>query len=469
MRGAQIITAASMKPATRLGAPAMPQRPALASRRTSLQKHLVPRAAADSASGGEQDNKFALAPSKPKTPTGEMAAYYLEMQPHLFQDAVQTAFSRIKEQREAEAAAAQAQEEADKKAKEAAAAAGDAPGVGAGAELTLYRRMAEVKAMERLVAIEDLMYVCILEKFKGIGVDMLPRVEPIEESSATLQALTEGVHSREAIDMVKEHVLAVLGPASMAFSNTMIKMSKLQGAQVYAASIMFGYFLRRVDTRFRLAKQLGVLPQDRDDAVARLERLFSEADALEEASDPDSAPPLEPTTPKASEGQQPSTSGASSSSSSSSSSSGASSSAGSGGPAEAASALTKRPKSALRKYVESFDQETMLETARLVTVESAALTERQTQALYGDIKALQADMQSAVGQDASSMEEIMQRVQQAVTDGRVETVVMTVGTQRRAVLEAIAYGCFLRDVESWVDTEYELLTPVGAAGASRDD
>lgn len=54
-------------------------------------------------------------------------------------------------------------------AKEAAAAAGDAPGVGAGAELTLYRRMAEVKAMERLVAIEDLMYVCILEKFKVGG------------------------------------------------------------------------------------------------------------------------------------------------------------------------------------------------------------------------------------------------------------------------------------------------------------
>lgn len=45
----------------------------------------------------------------------------------------------------------------------------------------------------------------------------------------------EGVHSREAIDMVKEHVLAVLGPASMAFSNTMIKMSKLQAAQVRRA------------------------------------------------------------------------------------------------------------------------------------------------------------------------------------------------------------------------------------------
>ena len=157
----------------------------------------------------------------------------------------------------------------------------------------------------------------------------------------------EGVHSREAIDMVKEHVLAVLGPASMAFSNTMIKMSKLQAAQVrgrrargaragcwrrgggghgkegvgwcicagvcgcgtplnggrlfphaprclplqcvlyrlsrpamvpqvYAASIMFGYFLRRVDTRFQLARQLGVLPASREDAVARLERLFAQ-------------------------------------------------------------------------------------------------------------------------------------------------------------------------------------------------
>ena len=62
--------------------------------------------------------------------------------------------------------------------------------------------------------------------------DMLPRVEPVEENTSTLRALTEGVHSREAIDMVKEHVLAVLGPASMAFANTMIKMSKLQAAQV---------------------------------------------------------------------------------------------------------------------------------------------------------------------------------------------------------------------------------------------
>ena len=51
------------------------------------------------------------APSKPKSPTGEMAAYYLQMQPHLFQEAVKTAFARIKEQREADASAERAPED----------------------------------------------------------------------------------------------------------------------------------------------------------------------------------------------------------------------------------------------------------------------------------------------------------------------------------------------------------------------
>jgi hypothetical protein len=47
--------------------------------------------------------------------------------------------------------------------------------------------------------------------------------------------------------------------------------------QVYAASIMFGYFLRRVDTRFQLESALGVLDErSQEEAVARLERLFAQ-------------------------------------------------------------------------------------------------------------------------------------------------------------------------------------------------
>ncbi|GAB4818218.1 hypothetical protein N2152v2_005264 [Parachlorella kessleri] len=379
-----------------------------------------------------------------------MVAYYLQMQPHLFRSAVETEFHKLKEQRDAEA-----EQEGNEEKEKAAAEA-------TGSDLVLYRRMAEVRRAEQRHALEDLMYVCILERFQEIGVNMLPALEPVEENVAMLKALTEGVHSQEALAMVKEHVLSILGPASMAYANTLVKMSKLQAAQVYAASIMFGYFLRRVDKRFQLARTLGMLPETPEDAVARLERLLSMVDS--EGSDPDTPPAVsEATNPDLSQPEPGSgTSGASSSS----------------GSAEQAQQqpqqqLVKRPKSALRQYVESFDQATLVQTARLVSVEGASLVERQTKALFGDVRDLQSQMQSAVGQDAASMEELMQRVQQArraslatgalaVADGTVESVTMTIGTQRRAVLEAVAYGCFLRDVESQVDTDYALLTPLPA-------
>lgn len=369
---------------------------------------------------------FALAPSAPRSPVGELAAYYLQMQPHLFEDAVDSQFKMLQEAREAQQ---QQQQQEDGSTTNAALSSMD---------LTLNKRMAEVRRAEQIIAIEDLLYICILERFQRIGVDLLPRVEPIQESATTLKALTEGVHSMEAIQLVKEHILSVLGPAAMALPDTLIKMSKLQAAQVYAASTMFGYFLRKVDSRFQLAKSLGVLPESPEDAVNRLEKLFSMADDMERSGDPDTAP---------NNTKEGGTSGTASSSSSSSSS------------------LIQKPKSALRQYVETFDQTVLQEMARLVTVEGSALVERQTKALFGDVKQLQQEMQKAVGQDATSMDELMQRVQQAVGDGSVSSLTISVGTQRRLVLEAVAYGCFLRDVEGDVDGRYGgLLTPLSSMG-----
>jgi hypothetical protein len=37
---------------------------------------------------------------------------------------------------------------------------------------------------------------------------------------------------------------------------------------------------------------------------------------------------------------------------------------------------------------------------------------------------------------------------------------MSVNTQRRAVLEAVSFGTFLRDVEAQVQADYSLLTPL---------
>ena len=126
--------------------------------------------------------------------------------------------------------------------------------------------------------------------------------------------------------------------------------------------------------------------------------------------------------------------------------------------------------------------------------------ETQSTALFGDVKQLTRQMQEAVGKDVNSLEEVMQRVQQAVEQEKVKHVAavilcsmhygravglvnrrstrsllvvlqvdvmqVTVATQRRAVLEAIAFGSFLRDVETYVDSEYQLLTP-GSSGWRR--
>lgn len=47
---------------------------------------------------------------------------------------------------------------------------------------------------------------------------------------------------------------------------------------------------------------------------------------------------------------------------------------------------------------------------------------------------------------------------------QVETLTMTQTVQRRAVLEAVAYGTFLRDVETWVASDYQLLLTPAMGG-----
>ena len=80
---------------------------------------------------------------------------------------------------------------------------------------------------------------------------------------------------RMCCEMVKELLMGMLGPqASNAYSNTLVRMSKLQCAQMYAASIMFGYFLRKADKRFKLDRAMGTLPMNPMDSAKALEELF---------------------------------------------------------------------------------------------------------------------------------------------------------------------------------------------------
>ena len=59
----------------------------------------------------------------------------------------------------------------------------------------------------------------------------------------------------------------------------------------------------------------------------------------------------------------------------------------------------------------------------------------------------------------------MKRVAKEMQAGTIDSVTLTVGNQRRMILEAVAYGTFLRDVEGNIDSNYGLLTATSASSS----
>ena len=398
---------------------------------------------------------FSQAPAELKSATGQMLDYYLLYQPHLFEDTVEQMLERLQQEKEAHESTGSSSTSDGNNKKKVESTRKEEEEV----SITLSRRMKEVRMKEVKVSVEDVMYMCVVQKFQALGIPLLPPLNQpyVDAPQGNLQLLTEGVHSKEAVELVREHLLGVMGPLGGDSSGipltAMVRMSKLQAAQVYAASIMFGYFLRQVDSRFQLDKALGTLGtggseidqevtgsafadgadgnvdflsrESTDDAVARLEQLFANS-----AIDDDGNP-------------------IASSSSPSSSSSGRKGGQGS-----------EDAKMALRQYIQTFNQETLAATARLVSHEGASLVERQSTGLFGSVKELQEDMKDAVGQEHETLQDLVKKIEQAVNEGKVKSLTMSCGTQRRMVLEAVAYGAFLRDVETKVNREYDLLTPL---------
>lgn len=349
--------------------------------------------------------------------------HILDNDPHLFDSAVDQQLQRLVEEKDEEDDLAKKQQEQAK-----------------GSDLVLYRRMEEVRRNQRQRTVQDLMYASILHKFINLGVDMLPPLDGNHEiTPADLNKLTSGVHAPDALELVKEHLNSVLGGQPPAL-NAMVRISKLQGAQVYAASVMFGYFLRRADRNFRLEKELGVLQDPPEKQVERLEQLFHSASAPEEGAsntlydinDEQGQAPSHPEVPDE----------------------------------EFTNTLASTHKgTTLKDYVRNFDAETLEETAQIVSKEARVLAERQTGSLFGHVEDLQQEMQSAISemagqQEISSPQELMSYVSQAVESGKVQTLTLPYITQRRIILEAVAFGAFLRDVESYVISEYTpLLSP----------
>ena len=406
-------------------------------------------ASEDSASSDSGDAPtFQGAPMSPGSGHGQMLAHVLDAEPQLFEAAVEATLDRmIDELDQAEAAdgsidVSQSQDEKDKGA------------------MVLFKRIEQMKALERRSGVQDVMYANILQKFLTIGVDMLP---PLDDEDVILRGvdltkLTSGVHSVEALEMVKEHLMGMLGPQTQnAYSNTLVRISKLQCAQMYAASIMFGYFLRKADKRFKLYRAMGTLPMNPLDSAKALEELFNSAsamDSMDEADGPGIGGFANAEFPAPGSGVFDVDDKGN-----------ATEELGSKDPS-----WNSPGSSTLKQYIQSFDQNALAETARIVSMEGVTLAERQTGALFGSIEDLAMEMQRALeegGEPITSPDDLMLRVQDVVGGGKVKTLTLPVATQRRVVLEAVAFGTFLRDAETYVDTrDGRLLTPVktGPAG-----
>lgn len=188
-----------------------------------------------------------MAPFQLQSPTGLFLAELLHSDPDLVPAAVEHELEMLAENREAEASQNQS--------------------IASGTDVILYRRIAELKSQERFNALEEILYTLIVQKFVEAGVAMVPNVPILASMDISWPVQVkelESVHPTEALGLIREHSLLVLGKRGATnnyFSQSMFAhMSKMSMKEIYATSITYGYFLRRLHNRFQLEKSMKLYP-----------------------------------------------------------------------------------------------------------------------------------------------------------------------------------------------------------------
>lgn len=279
------------------------------------------------------------------------------------------------------------------------------------------RRIAEVKANERKKTLEEILYALVVQKFMDANVSLVPAISPSSsEPSGRVDTWPsqddklEGLHSPEANEMIQNHLTLILGNR-LGDNSSVAQISKLRVGQVYAASIMYGYFLRRVDQRFQLEKTMKVLPQGVDDEDNSIQQVAGEDIRSVDKSDTSFRSPTQ---------SHPELSSWSA-----------------GGVSPGGFGQGIKP-TRLRNYVMSFDGETLQRYATIRSREAIGMIEKHTEALFG-------------------RPEIVITPQGTVDSSKDELIKISFGGLKRLVLEAVTFGSFLWDVESYVDSRYHFV------------
>jgi hypothetical protein len=310
--------------------------------------------------------------------------------PHLVPAAVEQQLEQLQTDREAE------------KQKEEPSASGS--------DLGLYRRIAEVKASERKKALEEILYALAVQKFMDADVSLSPVLSPNSADKSgrvdtwpSQDGELEQLHSPEAYEMIQNHLALIMGNR-LDDTTSVAQISKSKVGQVYAASVMYGYFLKRVDQRFQLEKTMKLLSNGSDEQVGSMQQLVTAGGG----EDSDQAMSTQP------EVKSMSANGIS--------------------PAGFGHGMKA---SRLRSYMMSFDGETLQSYATIRSKEAVSLIEKHTDALFGRPEMII----TPHGTFDSTSDELVK---------------MSFGGLKRLVLEAVTFGSFLWDVESHVDSKYHI-------------
>eukprot|EP00250_Pteridium_aquilinum_P010623 c19521_g1_i1 orf=178-1419(+) len=343
------------------------------------------------ARGNGEESSTPIAPFQPESPTGQYLAQLLQSHPHLVPAAVDQELEKLAENRNSEDVSTE-------------------PSAN-GSELVLYKRIAELKEQERQRALEEIIYTLIVQKFVESGISMVPSLDSITSAEKPWQIQVkelQSVHSHEVLELIAQHMVLVLGGqggSEYLDQNSFAQISRIRVGQVYAASIIYGYFLRRIFQRYQLEKSMKMLPPGLGEAST---------DAVNEREEADSSD----------REQQIAAAMA------------ALKGLGAAGPGPVL--MSNRKPTRLQSYIMSIDVEMLQKIASVRSRESLRVLEKHTEALFGRPEII-------VSPDGSM------RV------NKDEVLKISFAGLKHLVLEAVAFGSFLWDVECHVDASYAIV------------
>lgn len=266
-----------------------------------------------------------------------------------------------------------------------------------------------MKANERRKALEEILYALVVQKFMAANISLIPSITPDPtgrvDSWPNDDEKLKQLHSYEAYEMIQNHLSLILGNRAGDLTS-IAQISKLRVGQVYAASVMYGYFLKRVDQRFQLEKTMKVLPNAAEDSsVHKPVKDDARPGNGENISQVMSHPELSPWL---------------------------------GGDVSPGGFGSGIKPTRLRNYVMSFDGDTLQRYATIRSKEAVSIIEKHTEALFG-------------------RPEFAITPEGAIDSSKDENIKISFGGLKRLVLEAVTFGSFLWDVESYVESSYHFV------------